>query len=371
MNANTLRIGITGADGFLGYHARCYFHSLGVKSIRLANRATFSSEEALQGFVRECDVVLHLAGVNRGSDAEIEQGNVWLAEALVKALRSSRSLPHVFFASSSQTLWETLSVYGKAKIQASKALDRWSKDSGARFTNLILPHLYGEFGRPFYNSAIATFCYQLANNEVPKVIVDKEIHPLHCQEVLQGIHQALEAPDSEIELKGKATSIAEVADLLQGFHAQYQEGYIPSLQDRSSLYLFNTYRSYLFPKFYPIKAKVHADPRGTFYEALRAKAEGQVSVSSTRPSVVRGEHYHTRKIERFCVVEGKALIKVRRLFSQEIFEFCVTGEEPVFVDMPTLHTHNIQNAGESPLLTVFWINGFFDPQDPDTYPENV
>jgi len=178
--------------------------------------------------------------------------------------------------------------------------------------------------------------------------------------------------DTEIRLvSGAPLSVTTLAGLLEGFDAEYSRGIIPALSTELHIDLFNTYRSYLFPEMYPRYLFSAEDARGELVELCKSKIGGQSFVSTTVPGVVRGNHYHRRKIERFVVCQGKAIIRIRRLFDESIVEFAVNGEEISFVDMPTLHTHSIENVGSTPLITVFWSNEIFDPNNPDTYHEDV
>lgn len=151
----------------------------------------------------------------------------------------------------------------------------------------------------------------------------------------------------------------------------YGSDIVPPLNEPIDLRLFNTLRSYMFPDFYPRRLQLHSDARGSLFEAVRSLREGQTFLSTTRPGMTRGEHYHLQKIERFLVISGEAVIRLRRLLQDEIFEFRVSGEAPSFIDMPTLFTHNITNVGETELVTLFWSHTIFDPTEPDQYPMAV
>jgi UDP-2-acetamido-2,6-beta-L-arabino-hexul-4-ose reductase len=165
--------------------------------------------------------------------------------------------------------------------------------------------------------------------------------------------------------------VSEMLARVRDLAAAYAEGVVADLRDPLDLQLFNTYRSYLFPRHYPVPIERHRDPRGSLFEAVRTRHGGQCFLSTTRPGITRGNHYHLRKIERFLVVRGEARIRVRRLFASDVTEFSVRGDEPAYVDMPTLHTHDITNVGDADLLTLFWAHEIFDPAAPDTIPEPV
>ena len=151
----------------------------------------------------------------------------------------------------------------------------------------------------------------------------------------------------------------------------YDRGEIPDLDSNLRVDLFNTLRSELFPDHYPVKLTLRSDHRGSLFEAVRAHQKGQAFISTTKPGIVRGNHFHLHKVERFCVISGKATIRLRKLFSTDIAVFDVSGEQPSFIDIPTLHTHDITNTGTSDLITLFWSNEFYDPDHPDTWTENV
>jgi len=165
--------------------------------------------------------------------------------------------------------------------------------------------------------------------------------------------------------------VSELLDRLSAFDQNYRGQLIPDVREPIDLYLFNTYRSYLFPHHYPVDLQLHEDMRGGLFEAIKSYNGGQCFLSTTKPGITRGNHYHTAKIERFLVVGGNGLIRIRKLFSEDISEFEVAGDRPQYIDIPTLHTHNITNVGESDMTTLFWSHEIFDPESPDTFPEPV
>ena len=172
-------------------------------------------------------------------------------------------------------------------------------------------------------------------------------------------------------ISGVPIKILDVYNKLALFKDEYLSGTIPKIESKFDLNLFNTFRSYLYPKHFPILLDLKTDNRGSFVEVVKERSGGQSSFSTTHPGITRGNHYHTRKVERFCVLSGEASIKLRRIFTDEIIDYKVSGDKPVYVDMPTFYTHSIENIGNTELLTMFWINEFYDPNDPDTFMENV
>jgi UDP-2-acetamido-2,6-beta-L-arabino-hexul-4-ose reductase len=369
-----MKIGITGSDGLLGFHARCFLHALGEPhEVKLATRATFASDEALDEFIRDLDGILHFAGMNRGSDQEVEHSNIDIAFRLISAIRRTGSRPAIAYANS--THYNRDSAYGRGKRIAGESLLEWGQAAGARVGNFILPHVFGEFGKPFYNSVVSTFCHNLAHGEEPHIDVDGELELLHAQDVVKHLVAWLsEATNAggTFRLEGVHMRVSMMLARLRSLLSRYcEEGVVPNLEVPIDLQLFNTLRSFLYPSFYPRLLKLHKDTRGELFEAIKADQGGQTFLSTTVPGITRGNHWHLNKIERFLVIGGSGVIKIRKLFSNEIRSFEVSGKEPAFIDIPTLHTHSITNTGEAPLQTLFWSNEIFDPMHSDTYPEAV
>ena len=335
-----------------------------------AGRELFSEPEKLRAFVDKVDAVVHLAGRNRGEEREVRDTNIALAEQLACACAATGARPHVVFANSTHAARST--AYGESKRIAAEILGAWSEKSGALFTNLVLPHVFGEGCRPFYNSAVATFCHQLAQGEEPKITQDNEVELVHAQQVAAEITAAVRQRRSgETKVHGVQIRISEVLARLKNIAKQYQAQLIPKLSAELDLDLFNSYRSYLFPRYYPVDLELRHDARGSLFEAVKTLHGGQCFLSTTRPGITRGNHYHRRKLERFLVVQGEAIIRIRRLLAGEVIEFRVSGKRPQYVDMPTLHTHNITNTGSGELTTLFWSQEIFDAEHPDTFSEAV
>jgi UDP-2-acetamido-2,6-beta-L-arabino-hexul-4-ose reductase len=365
-----LKIGITGANGFLGWHLRSFLHTRKDFEVLLADRSTFDDPVKLRLFVSNVDAVAHIAGINRGSDSEIFEGNVTPVRKLVAAMEVVGARPHVLFANSIQHARNT--AYALSKRAAAGILAEWSLRNKAPYANLILPHLFGEGGRPFYNSAVTTFCYQIAKGMKPEVLINADIELIHAQRVAEKIIAVIEKEESgDIRVRGKTLKVSEALAQISKIAIQYKEQIIPSLSSEFELDIFNTYRSYLFPDHYPISPELHSDPRGSLFECVKTLNGGQCFISTTLPSITRGNHFHRRKLERFVVMSGEAVIRLRKLLSQDVFEFRVSGEFPQFVDIPTLHTHSITNVGKTNLLTLFWSHEIFDPTLPDTFAETV
>jgi UDP-2-acetamido-2,6-beta-L-arabino-hexul-4-ose reductase len=364
------RVGITGSSGFLGWHLRTFLYGIDDIEVVPGDRQTFSGPEQLDAFVRSSDVIIHLAAMNRGADEEVFRTNLRLTGDLIVACERSGHRPHIVFASSTHIYRDT--AYGRAKRICAEKLAKWAAESGGQFTNLILPNIFGEGGRPFYNSVVATFSHQLATGEASVIHEDRQIELIHAQEVVECFLEIIRAGEGgDLFVSGKTISVQHLLEKLSGFFMHYEQNLIPELSCGLDLQLFNTLRSYLFPGKYPVRVAVHRDARGELFEAVKSFRGGQVFLSTTRAGVTRGNHYHRRKIERFMVLEGTAELKIRKLLTPDTSAFSLDGREPQFVDIPTLHTHAITNTGSSDLLTLFWASEVFDPADPDSYPEAV
>ena len=371
-----LRVGITGQNGFVGTHL---YNTLGLEPEvfeRIAfERSFFESENELDHFVSQCDVIVHLAALNRHNEQEvIYDTNLGLVKQLVASLERTQSSAHVLISSSSQE--ERDNLYGKSKKEGRELLANWSVKANAAFTGMIIPNVFGPFGHPYYNSVVATFSHQVANGETPKIEVDGQLKLIYVGELVAQILKAIQDKTNQAHYIVNPTSeakVSELLELLQNYKATYQDkGEIPSINNTFELNLFNTYRCYMDIKnYFPVKFTQHTDPRGSFVEVIRLGVGGQVSFSTTVPGITRGNHYHTRKIERFAVIKGKALIQLRKIGTEEVLDFYLDGNEPAYVDMPIWYTHNIKNIGDEVLYTNFWINEFFDANDADTYFEEV
>lgn len=371
-----IKVGITGQEGFVGQHL---FNTLGLfpeEFERISYHIDFFKDEIkLQKFVSECDVIIHLAAMNRHNDAEVlYQTNIGLVKQLIDALEKTKSKAHVLFSSSSQE--ERDNLYGKSKKEGRELLANWASKSGGVFTGLVIPNVFGPFGHPYYNSFIATFSHQLTHKEQPKIEVDGEVKLIYVNELVNIIINEVRSKKGKPLFLVPHTSVNKVSEilrLLETYKAEYfEKGIIPEINSPFERNLFNTFRCYIDIKNHnPVSFTQHKDSRGAFVEIIRLNVGGQVSFSTTVPGVTRGNHYHTRKIERFAVIKGKALIQLRRIGTDEVLDFYLDGENPSYVDMPIWYTHNIKNIGTEELYTNFWINEFYDPADPDTYMEMV
>jgi len=370
-----IKVGVTGSNGFIGWHL-CRTLELDTNKFNLIDfkRDWFNDKHNLDSFVSKCDIIVHLAGLNRHIDENaIYKTNVDLAKRLVESLKRTSFKGKLIFSSSIQE--ERNNTFGNSKKVARELFTNWANLSEGTFSGLIIPNVFGAFGVPFYNSVVSTFSHQLVNNEVPKIETDATLNFIYIHDLVRKIINIFnnEVNDT-IEIEYTVTrKVSELLKILIAFKNKYLEcGQIPSFNNQFEINLFNTFRSYFNMNLhFPIKYKNNIDERGDFVEIIRLETGGQVSFSSTKKGITRGNHFHTKKIERFSVIKGKALIQLRKIGSTEVFDYYLSGDEPAYVDMPIWFTHNIKNIGEEELYTIFWINEFYDANDTDTYFEKV
>lgn len=411
------KIGITGQTGFIGTHL---YNALSLNKEKYDcisfNDEYFQKEKTLDAFVKQCDVIVHLAAMNRHNDPDVlYKTNIELVQKLIASMERTGSKPYVIMSSSLQE--ERDNLYGRSKREGRELFNQWADRNDTAFTGLIIPNVFGPFGVPFYNSVVSTFSHQIANGLEPKIEVDAELKLIYVGDLVEKIIElATKYNDSTEEDKKKAFSenestaeipkstedrerelqckiynsqlgkperlihvehmaeykVTELLEKLKGYREQYQvNGVFPDLSDWFEFSLFSTFRSYIPPEHFPVKYTKHADPRGVYVEAMKFCSGGQAAFSTTVPGITRGNHFHIRKVERFAVIQGKASIKLRKYGTDEVIEYILDGSEPAYVDMPVWYTHNITNIGDTELLTLFWINEFYDPSDPDTYFEEV
>lgn len=367
-----MKVVITGAMGLIGWHASSYLfaENCGAKFKGLAepydivrlDHAAFSNENRLKIALQNVDAVLHFAGVNRAPDHEVEKANPTIAKALVLACQAVGVTPHIVYANSTHSASDT--PYGRSKRIAGEIFEAFTP----YYTDLILPHIFGECARPNYNNVTATLIDQVIAAKEPTVNPDGKVELLHAGVVAQAAIEAVaHKVYGSITPEPRPFSVPNLWAQLQTFHSHYLANTFPDFHDTFQVQLFNTYRAALYPSGFPRMLKINEDQRGTLFEAAKGGGGGQSFLSWTKPGVTRGNHFHLHKVERFLVLQGKATIRIRRVLNDEVWEYPVSGEYPAVVDMPTLHTHSIENIGAEPLLTLFWTNEIFDQQAPDTY----
>lgn len=371
-----MRIVVTGVAGLLGWHAAARLHAANCMAafrneplpfdLVTLDRHGFGDPTTLRDTLTGAEAVLHFAGINRAPEREVEEGNAAIAEALVRGCREAGASPHIVYANSTHAGSDT--PYGRGKKRAGEILATFA----SRYTNLVLPHIFGECARPRYNNVTATFIDQVIAGETPQIDPQGQVQLLHAGVAAQAaIDAALDGVTGTLRPEPRPMSVSELLARIQAFHASYDANLFTDLGDPFDVALFNSYRAALYPGSFPRPLKLNSDARGTLFEAVKGGGGGQTFLSWTKPRAIRGNHFHLSKVERFLVLEGDAVIRIRRVLGGPVWEYRVSGKSPVAVDMPTLHAHSIENLGDKPLLTLFWTHEVFDPAAPDTYADPV
>lgn len=360
---------ITGADGFIGRNLRVRLGELGRFAVIPIGRNHDPSE--LEAAARRADFVFHLAGTNRPQhEEEFETGNVGFSETLCRALEGAGNAAPIVYASSIQA--ERDNPYGASKRGAEQVLLRHAEASGAIVHLFRLANVFGKWARPNYNSAVATFCHNIARRE--PISVHDGSAPLrlnYVDDVVEAFIFLLEGGGpGESGLRSVSpiyeTNVGEVADLIASFRADREALRGPRAGAGLERALYATYLSYLRPDDFAYAVPVHADSRGRFVEMLKTEDSGQFSYFTAGPGITRGDHYHHSKAEKFLVIAGKAHFGFRHIVTGETHEIVTSGEEARVVETIPGWTHNITNIGDERLVVMLWANEIFDPQRPDT-----
>lgn len=371
-----MKIAVTGAKGLLGWHAAARIHAQvcaarfrgenpNLELIQI-DRAAFEDSATLATALDGVGAVLHFAGVNRGDEAHVEAANPAIARKLVAGCRTAGLAPHIVYANSTHATNDTF--YGRSKRIAGEILGEFA----ASYTDLVLPHIFGECARPFYNNVTATLIEQIWQGAKPTLNPNGRVHLLHAGTAAQiAIDAALAGRTGSVEPAGRDIGVVDLYEKLKNFHALYTSNAMPDVADPLDLALFNSYRAGAYPERYPFPLKVNEDHRGKLYESAKGGNASHTFLSTTHPGKTRGDHFHLDLIERFLVVKGEAVIRIRKVLTDDVHEFRVSGEKPVAIDQIPLHTHNIENVGEDELITFFWSHRMFDPASPDTYADPV
>jgi UDP-2-acetamido-2,6-beta-L-arabino-hexul-4-ose reductase len=368
-----VRVVITGADGFIGKHLVLRLHERGEHQVSAITRDT--SDHARQVAWADADVVVHLAGVNRPPDPSgFELGNAAFTKTLVDELTlMGRPVP-VVFSSSSQAALDN--PYGRSKAAAEEALAQYGATTGAAVAVLRLTNVFGKWARPNYNSAVATFCHNIARGQ-PISIHDPSapLRLLYVDDVIDAIEALLPQRDGGVREVPVGpvyeTTVGAVADTLKKFAEGRQTREFGAVGSGLTRALYATYVSFLPPQSFSYALQLHMDSRGSFAEMLRTPSAGQFSFFTAHPGVTRGGHYHHSKTEKFLVVHGKARFGFRQVLTGERHEILVDGVETRVVETVPGWAHDITNVGEDQLIVLLWANEAFDPARPDTIAAEV
>lgn len=365
---------ITGANGFIGKNLCATLRAQGYTNLL---RFDVDSDPALlEEYLRAADFVFHLAGVNRPRDpAEFYAGNRGFTEHLLEGLRRAANPCGIAVTSSVQA--ELDNDYGRSKREAEELLYLHGEQTGAPVYVFRLPGVFGKWCRPNYNSVVATFCHNAAHG-LPLTVRDAAFAlPLvYIDDVVRCLCEAMDGRVLADRSRRPVCRVTPVHETTLGFLAKTIEGFAaarathtaPDMGDALTRKLYSTFLSYLPPDGFACPLEVHTDARGSFTEFLRTASAGQVSVNVAHPGIVKGNHWHHTKNEKFLVVKGEASIRFRRIDSDEILEYRVSDRALQVVDIPTGYTHCIENVGSEDLVTVMWANEPFDPAHADTWP---
>ncbi|MCK4448498.1 MAG: capsular polysaccharide biosynthesis protein CapF [Candidatus Marinimicrobia bacterium] len=365
-----MKILVTGAKGFIGKNLIAELKNQKYTDILEYDIDTVSS--LLDAYCKEADFVFHLAGVNRPKDqSDFMEGNFGFTSILLDTLKKFKNTCPVMNSSSIQA--ELGNPYGKSKKAGEDLLFEYGKETGAKVLIYRFPNVFGKWCRPNYNSAVATFCYNIANG-LPITVNDHShiMNLVYIDDVVEELINALNGKENSVgnfcQVPIVYTMIlGEIVDLIYSFNQSREEHSIPDMANAFTRKLYSTYLSYLPEDKFSYPLKMNVDNRGSFTEFIRTTGRGQVSVNVSKPGITKGNHWHHTKNEKFLVVSGKGIIRFRKIDSDKIIEYHVSGKKMEVVDIPTGYTHNIENLGDKDMITIMWANECFNPDKPDTY----
>lgn len=366
-----MNILITGARGFMGKNLRSALTGRYGDAHRLMLLDMPHTEEELLAAAAEADFVFHLAGVNRPTDpADFQKGNADFTRQLLTLLKERGKRPPVLLSSSIQAALEN--PYGQSKLSAEQAVADYGRETGAAVYLYRLPNVFGKWSRPNYNSAVATFCHNVARG-LPITVNDPSV-TLRLVYIDDVVEEFLRAMEGQPHREGEwctvqpvhEVNLGHMAELIQSFPALRDSLTAPDQSDPLVKKLYATYLSFLPPEDFSRPTVTHADQRGSFTELLHMGSRGQVSLNVSKPHITKGDHWHQTKHEKFIVLQGEGVIRFRKVGDSTVIAYKVSGENLTVVDIPTGYTHSIENTGDTDMLTLMWANEVFDPARPDT-----
>lgn len=370
-----MKLLITGSKGFIGKNLIARLKEEGIHELLEYDIDT--PQELLESYCKICDSVVHLAGINRPkSDKEFMQGNCDFIKEVIEKLKKSHNRAPIIVTSSIQV--ERDNLYGKSKKAGEEVLIKYGEETGNRVCIYRLPNVFGKWCRPNYNSAVATFCYNIARG-LPIKVTDPNIslQLAYIDDVVEEIIAAVESKNTAYKKyyykvpKVYTATLGEITNLLYAFKASRVSLDVPQMSSEFIKVLYSTYTSYLPEEAFKYPLIMHEDKRGSFTEIIKTLEKGQFSVNVVKPGITKGNHWHHTKVEKFLVVYGKGCIKFRKIGTDKVINYHVSGEKFEVVDIPVGYTHSISNEGETNLITFMWCNECFDPNHPDTYYEEV
>lgn len=365
-----MKILVTGAEGFIGKNLIAELRNRSYTDIYEFGRST--NRTLLDEYCKKADFVFHLAGVNRPKDqSEFMNTNFGFTSILLDSLKKHKNICPVMLSSSIHARMNN--PYGISKKACEDLVFEYSKTSGAKAIVYRFPNVFGKWCKPNYNSVVATFCHNIANDR-PVTVNDRSIvlKLVYIDDILEELINALNDNENSVSIFSKVPEVhtitlGEVVDLIYSFKKSREERSVPNMSIPFIKKLYSTYLSYLPIDQFSYDLKMNVDQRGSFTEFLKTTDKGQVSVNISKPGITKGNHWHHTKNEKFLVVSGKGVIRFRKIDSDEVIEYFVSGEQMVVVDIPTGFTHNIENLGDTDMVTIIWVNEIFDPKKPDTF----
>lgn len=380
-----MKILITGAQGFMGKNLIATLEAIRDgkdESHNLTQELTLlpfdldTDPALLEVYCKDTDFVCHLAGVNRPKEtAEFMEGNFGFTSTLLDALKKHNNKAPVLITSSTQAALDN--PYGQSKKAGEELMFAYGRETGAPVYVYRLPNAFGKWSRPNYNSAIATFCHNIARQQ-PITVNDRSVQMslVYIDDIVAEIIRAIkrmptwQEPFCEVRPVHSAT-LGQIVDWIQSFASSRKNLEVPDLGNPLVNKLYATFLSFLPKDCFSYPLTMHQDSRGSFTEVLRSPDRGQVSINISKPGITKGNHWHHTKNEKFLVVQGEGIIRFRKIGEAGVFEYYVNGKELQVVDIPSGYTHNIENTGDADMVTLMWANESFDPNKPDTYFEVV
>lgn len=368
-----MKLLITGAKGFVGKNLIAELKNQGFTDLLECDIDTTSDE--LDEFARDCNFVFHLAGVNRPEKQEdFMNGNFGFTSELLAKLQKYNNKAPLLISSSIQAALDN--PYGQSKKAGEDLIFAYGKENNVPVYVYRLPNVFGKWSRPNYNSAVATFCNNIAN-DLPIQVNDPnaQMKLVYVDDVVSSFIDKLKNEKTKIaeyEYFEEVTPVheiklGEIVELIQLFKESRNTLQVPNLGDAFTKKLYSTYLSFLPQDKFSYPLKMNVDNRGSFTEFLKSPERGQVSINISKPCIVKGQHWHHTKNEKFLVVSGNGVIRFRKIDSDEIIEYFVSSEKLEVVDIPVGYTHNIENLGNTEMVTVMWVNEIFDKEKPDTF----
>lgn len=365
-----MKILVTGSNGFIGKNLIVELSNRGYNDIYKCDINTTKQE--LDEYIEKCEFIFHLAGVNRPeNDEDFMKGNFGFTSEMLDLLKKHNNKAPIVITSSIQA--ELDNPYGKSKKAGEDLMFNYEKETGAKVMLYRLPNVFGKWCRPNYNSVIATFCYNIARDmsikvNNPEVVLNLVYIDDVIEELISNLNQKGHVKDKFYYVPIIYTQkLGDIANLIYSFKKSRDNLLLPNMQDGFIKKLYSTYLSYLPEKEFSYPVKMNIDERGSFTELLKTDERGQVSVNIAKPGITKGNHWHHTKNEKFIVVSGKGKIKFRKIGSDEVIEYNVSGDKIEVVDIPVGYTHSIENVGDTDMVTIMWANEVFNPDKPDTY----